>query len=162
MRGIEALLLAGFVGLLAVGAWNARRWLPEWVPKTFTSASTDTSKGPDKFGKQIDKAKQGSGKRRAARGRQDSASADIAPGDFPKSRTDVDLPPSKFPSRKDIPLGGTGVQIRAEYGEPNARVTEIRSGRVFELYYYFNSDRTQLTVATLESGVVVSAESTLP
>ena len=162
MRGIEALLLAGFIGLLAIGAWNARRWLPEWAPRGFTSGSADTSKAPGRTGKQTDKGTQASGKRRAARGHQDSPGADIELGDFPKSRTDVDLPPSKFPSRKDLPVGATGVQIRAEYGEPNARVTEVRGGRVLEHYYYFNSDRTQLTVATLESGIIVSAESTLP
>lgn len=163
MRGIEALLLAGFIGLLAVAAWKGRQWLPEWGSKVLlTSASSDASKGSGRFGKKADKETQARGKRRLAQGDHASSSGDIAFGDFPESRTDVDLPPSKFPTRKDFPIGATGAQIRAEYGEPNARVTEVRGGRVLEYYYYFNSDRTQLTVATLESGIIISAASTFP
>lgn len=163
MRGIEALLLAGFIGLLAIGAWNARQWLPnKWGVTAFTSGSSNTTKGPGGLGKQADKAKQGNGKRRGARAYEASPNGDFAFGDFPTSRTDVELPPSKFPTRKDFPLGVTGIQIRAQYGEPNARVTEMRGGRVLEHYYYFNTDRTQVTVATLDSGILVSTESTVP
>jgi hypothetical protein len=84
----------------------------------------------------------------------------VAPDGLPVSKTEVYLSRSGFPKRKDLPVGITGAQVRDQYGEPTARITEVRGGRLFEHYYYFNSDRTQLTKATLESGVIVSAEST--
>jgi hypothetical protein len=65
-----------------------------------------------------------------------------------------------FPTRADLALGASGVHIRAKYGEPTARVTEMHAGQLLERYYYFNSDRTQMTVATLVGGVLTSAEST--
>jgi hypothetical protein len=67
-----------------------------------------------------------------------------------------------FPTREDLPVGATGVQIRARFGEPEARVTETRDGLVFERYYYYSHDHTKLTVARLRGGVIVSAENTLP
>jgi hypothetical protein len=79
---------------------------------------------------------------------------------LPISETEVDVPMPKFPVRTDFPRGATSLQIRAQYGEPTARTTEMHDGHLFEHYYYFNNDRTQLTVATFENGVIVSAEST--
>ena len=29
MRGIEAFLMLGFIGLVGIGVWNARQWLPD-------------------------------------------------------------------------------------------------------------------------------------
>lgn len=66
-----------------------------------------------------------------------------------------------FPTPDDLPVGTTGVQIRARFGEPAARITEAKDGLVFERYYYYNRDHTKLTVARLRGGLIVSAESTL-
>jgi hypothetical protein len=100
------------------------------------------------------------GKRGLNSGHGDSAKGDLAFNGFPTSETQVDVPMPKFPFRTDFPRGATGVQIRARYGEPTARTTEIIDGHLLERYYYFNNDRTQLTMATLENGVIVSAAST--
>ena len=37
MRGIETMLLAAFAGLVGLGLWNARQWLPQWSPKVVNS-----------------------------------------------------------------------------------------------------------------------------
>ncbi len=150
--------MAGFIGLIAVGVWNARQWLPGWGPEAIIYAPSDTSGGSptDRAGK----ASRARAKRGFGRGSSASATSDLAFTGFPVSETEVDVPMPKFPVRTDFPRGATGAQIRARYGEPTARTTEMRGGHVFEHYYYFNNDRTQLTVATLENGVIVSAEST--
>jgi hypothetical protein len=77
------------------------------------------------------------------------------------SKMDAVVSPA-FPTPDDLPAGATGVQIRAQFGEPTARVIETRDGGVFELYYYFNPEHTQLTVARLKAGVIVSGENTVP
>jgi hypothetical protein len=38
-------------------------------------------------------------------------------------------------------------------------IAGMRNGRVLERYYYMSADRTHLTTATIENGVIVSAES---
>ena len=161
MRGIEALLLAGFVGLIGIGVWNGRQWLPDWGSKAVHSAAVDRSKVPGGLTEKAGtkplrlRVKRGDGVHR-------TAAEDLAESELPISKTEVDVPSAEFPTGKDLHVGTPGVQVRAQYGEPTARVTEIRGGRVFEHYYYFSRDRTRLTRATLESGIIISAESTLP
>jgi hypothetical protein len=153
MRGIEILLLAGFIGLIGVGVWNARQWLPQWGGKATSYAPADKSPSPP--GGKTDKVAHARGKRGFNLGNGDSPRGDVS-----LSETQVDVPMPKFPIRADFPRGATGLQIRARYGEPTARTTEVHEGHLLEHYYYFNNDRTQLTVATLENGVIVSAAST--
>ena len=78
--------------------------------------------------------------------------------DIPPSETRVDVWQPAFPTRADLPVGASGVGIRAKYGEPTARVTEMHAGQLLERYYYFSSDRTQLVVATLQAGMITGAE----
>ena len=154
MRGMEVLILAGLLGLVAVGVWNARRWLPDWVSKPAAVASaTPASKADAK----LDRASE---KRKPDRAGRSSLVSNFSIGDLPASKTEVDvpLPGSPFPTRNDLALGAVGTQILAKYGEPTARVTAMQNGRLVERYYYVNSDRTQLIVATLERGVVVSVD----
>jgi hypothetical protein len=155
MRGMEVVVLAGLLGLLAVGVWNGRRWLPEWVsPNAPAVANAKGAAKPDvKLARASDRPK-------LDRSTRSTLMSNFTIGDLPGSKTEVDvpMPGSPFPTRNDLPLGATGVQIIAKYGEPTARVTAMQSGRLFERYYYLNSDRTRLTVATLERGVVVSVD----
>lgn len=159
MRGIEILLLAGFIGLVGVGVWNARQWLPQWGTKAANYSVTDTSSVSSSSSKN-DKGARVHGKRGPDSHLGMSSRGDLAFNGLPVSETEVDVPMPKFPVRSDFPRGTTGVQIRARYGEPTARTTEMHDGHLFEHYYYFNNDRTQLTMATLENGVIVSSEST--
>jgi len=154
MRGMEVFVLAGLLGLLAVGVWNARRWLPDWATKPSVAAANKTL--PAKVDGKLER---GSAKRKLGRVGGSSVLSNFKIGDLPGSKTEVDVPVgSPFPTRNDLPVGSTGIQIVARYGEPTARVTAMQNGRLIERYYYVNSDRTQLTVATLERGRVVSVD----
>src|SRR5690349_13950287 len=138
MRGIEALLLAGFIGLIGVGVWNARQWLPQWAAKTANYAPSDKTGGPP--GGKEDQVAHVRGKRGFNSGRGDSMKSDLAFNGYPTSATQVDVQMPKFPVRADFPRGATGVQIRSQYGEPTARTTEVHDGHLLEHYYYFNND----------------------
>jgi hypothetical protein len=153
MRGIEAMLLAAFAGLVGLGLWNARQWLPQWSPKVVNSVPANAGKAVTKVGDTLGGRKQHAGKRGIMGNARSSGTSDIPP-----SETRVDVPPPAFPTRADLPVGASGVGVRAKYGEPTARVTEMHAGQVSERYYYFNSDRTQLIVATLEAGIITGAE----
>ncbi len=162
MRGIEVVLLAAFIGLIGLGVWNARQWLPQWGPNAVNSAPSGISKLPGKLGEKTGAKTSRFHDRRPDKTGQITGTDDIEVSEFPMSKTEIFAPGSGFPTGKDIPVGASGAQIRARYGEPTARVTEMRSGHVLEHYYYFSRDRTQLTRATLESGIIVSADTTLP
>jgi len=173
MRGIEALLLAGFIGLIGIGIWNARQWLPLRATQAahsapITSATTAASKPSALAGRKTEpKGTRVGIKPEHVRADQASAS-DVASGndvvlaDPSKPKTTEALVSWVVPTRKDLPVGATGVQIRSRFGDPTALVTETSDGRIVEQYYYFNRDRTQVTVATLRAGIIVSTKSTLP
>jgi hypothetical protein len=159
MRGIEVFLLAGFVGLIGLGAWNARQWLPQWGDKSVSSAPAGGNKISGGFAGKSDSRARIDGKRGIGRSAA-SITTDVPGSNISISTTYVQIPElhAGFPTAADLPVGAHGLDIVTKYGEPTARVTEMRTGRLFEHYYYFNNDRTQLTVATLESGIIVSAE----
>jgi hypothetical protein len=152
---MEVLIIAGLLGLVAVGVWNARRWLPDWAPSQPAAVASATPAA-----KSDTKLAETSGERKPDKAGRSSVVSNFKIGDLPTSRTEVDvpMPGSPFPTRNDLPLGTKGVEILAKYGEPSARVTAMQGGRLFERYYYISSDRTKLTVATLERGVVVSVD----
>jgi hypothetical protein len=154
MRGMEVLIVAGLLGLVAIGVWNARRWLPDWGSSQPAAASVAVSAKADT------KLVGSSGKRKLDKAGRSSVVSNFTIGDLPASKTEVDvpMPGSPFPTRNDLLVGAIGTQILAKYGEPTARVTAMQNAHLIERYYYVNSDRTQLTVATLEHGVVVSVD----
>jgi hypothetical protein len=173
MRGIEAILLLGFLGLVGIGIWNAREWLPLRGTQAAYSAPVkatppaEAKMGP--AGKTAAKKSQPRVRRSfdtatdaSAADDQRSATGYVGLADLPKPHAAETLLASVVPTRNDLPTGATGVQIRSRFGDPTARVTETRDGHLVEQYYYFNRDRTQVTVATLKSGVLVSAASTVP
>jgi hypothetical protein len=208
MRGIEAFLMLGFIGLVGFGVWNERQWLPTLNTHAANSTPTAASTTANEL---VGKTKPKSTRARNNRGLVDQAVAfeDLpafcgggeqgsaalccetacsrAPEEAdssvskpeapvsskpevpvsPKSEAPVSSKPEApvapvFPTRDDLSPGATGVQIRARFGEPEARVTETKDGVVFERYYYYNHDHTQVTVARLKGGVIVSSENTLP
>jgi hypothetical protein len=63
-----------------------------------------------------------------------------------------------FPTPESIGRGSTKTEIRATYGAPTMSIAGTREGRVLESYYYVSSDKTRLTIAHIENGVIVSAE----
>jgi hypothetical protein len=156
MRGMEVVMIAGLLGLVAAGVWMwGGRRLPEWNSSTVPVIAT-----AGVAGKPDTKLVRAPGKHDIDKPSRSTVMSDFKIGGFPASKTEVDVPisASPFPNRNDLRPGATGVQIRAKFGEPIARVTAMQGGQLLERYYYVNSDRTKLTMATLEHGVVVSAE----
>ncbi len=156
MRGLQGIVLVAFIGLIGLGLWNARQWMPRW--SGYSAPMGAKSPGiPDK----PERKKRTGGKHEPGRAGEQPAPSDfdLAPPLVPKADGEVPERHSAFPARSDLPVGATRLEIRRKYGDPSAAVTETRSGHLFERYYYFNGDRTQLTVATLEDGVLISAES---
>jgi hypothetical protein len=155
MRGIEVMLLAAFAGLVGLGLWNARQWLPEWHPKTVSSVPANVGKPVEKVAGKRGVNSLHAGKRGMRGDARFSGTSDIT-----RSETRVEVPywlPA-FPTQADLPVGVSGVHIRAKYGEPAARVTEMHAGQLLERYYYFNSEHTQMTVATLQGGIITGTE----
>ncbi len=168
MRGIEAVLLLGFIGLVGVGIWNAREWMPlrgtqaaYYAPTNAASPNASkTANAPSK--KTAAKKSQPRVKRDFDEVIPTSATNAVAITDAPKPKAAETLMASVVPTRNDLRPGATGAQVRSQFGNPTARVTETRDGHVVEQYFYFNHDCTQVTMATLKGGIVVSTESTVP
>ncbi len=157
MRGIEAMLLAAFAGLVGLAFWNARQWLPQWSPKVVNSVPANGGNAVRKVSDKSVAKKQHAGRHGIAG--DASGTSDLAAGYITPSKTIVQVSSwPGFPTRADLPVGASGVGIRAKYGEPTARVTEMHAGQLLERYYYFNSDRTQLIVATLQAGIITGAD----
>ncbi len=153
MRGIEALLLAAFLGLIGLAVWNGHQWFPHWSgASTVRVNPAAANRVAGESEKSVAKTK-ATGKRSFWRGLTDP--------NLPVLKTEVDIAAwhPAFPTVADLPVGASATQIRTKYGEPTARITGLQTGHLVEQYYYFNPDRTRLTVAKLDSGVVVSAQS---
>jgi hypothetical protein len=145
MRGAESLLLIAFLGLISLGLWNARDWLRS--PHFGSSSATTTNPiaaVPTKPTKALKSKKMRGGH----------------PGTFGESVTEVDVPvpEPRFPEPQDLKSGMTAEQIVGAFGEPTARVTRPEPGDISERLYYVRRDHTRATVANLQSGVLVSAE----
>jgi hypothetical protein len=141
MRGLEKLFLLLFVALVALGL-NARHWL---LPPHRGVAVT-VEQPSEKHGSKT-------------RSKTLAKGSESLPPELLSSTT-VDLPVSApFPEPKDLPPGMTSEQLRTSFGEPTARVTRPDNGELSERFYYVNKERRVVTVANLQDGVVVSAES---
>ncbi len=64
-----------------------------------------------------------------------------------------------FPIPETMKTGSSAAEVRAVYGEPALEVTTTAHGRVVDKYYYFSAERDHLTLANIENGKLVSAES---
>jgi hypothetical protein len=148
MRAVESLMMVLALAVVGVGLWAVHKWLPQSGLSIFRSAGSETNTvaGP-----------------RAAK--KDTSAKPIRRAHnfvIPPEVIDVDVPSPgfPFPSPVDLPAGTTRAQILAKYGKPTARISGVEDGRLFERYYFLHRDRPQITVATLENGVVSWAEST--
>jgi hypothetical protein len=161
MKGKELLML---VAILGVGLWAITRYV-EGPGSTASSilapiitrfgagpAAHDVPK-PDT--KEEGKKGHAKAKRSKASG---TANTDSAFPDEPSTIT-VLVPSAHYPTPEELKIGSTGTDIRSQFGEPSARVAGVRDGFLLERYYYLNSDRTRVTIATLRNGLLVSAQS---
>lgn len=155
MRGIESLMLAGLVGLLGVGVWQGRHWLPNLLP-----SATQSSVAPGIGSKKESEGKLAAKKlaRTPAKSRKPAVTAaGMLPG-VPSTTTTVVVPLPSIPTAGSIKAGTSRTELRARYGDPSLDISARQNGRLVERFYYLSSDETQLTVATLQDGNVTSAE----
>ena len=82
----------------------------------------------------------------------------------PASTTVVEVvvPKPQFPDATQLKPGMTGGDVRLHFGEPSVRIMTADRGEISERYFYVDKDRSRMTVANLQGGVVVSAESNAP
>lgn len=150
--------------ILAVGLWAITRWFggPGSTASTLLAPITSrfgapmVAKPQDKPAKERDQV----GLAKHSTPKAKGLAASNAFPDEPSTIT-VLVPSAHFPAPDDLKVGNTGTEIRSQFGEPSARVVGVRDGVLLERYYYLNSDRTRVTVATLNNGVLVSAQSQL-
>jgi hypothetical protein len=68
-------------------------------------------------------------------------------------------PDPPFPTPELMRTGATTAELRATFGVPSVDIAGTREGRVLERYYYVNRERSRLTIANIENGLLISAES---
>ena len=79
---------------------------------------------------------------------------------FPPTIMTVEIPADvPFPTPDTMKIGSTRKELRAAFGDPTMDIAGTRNGRVIERYYYLSRDRNRLTMATVENGIIISAES---
>ncbi len=155
--------------ILGVGLWGANHWLGRssfsvgalasspLAQKIFPGLAAKAANKPE-VKKQVAEVR--STKVKVRRSNSSAASADLALP-YDPSVTTVLVPSSYYPAVGDLKPGSKGTEIIARFGEPSARVAGVRDGDLFERYYYLNHERTEMTVATLSNGILVSAQSML-
>jgi hypothetical protein len=165
MKGMESVLLAAVVGLLGLGAWQARNWLPNLrtAASSLTSSMSKSSAGKSAAptnGKTADAAEAAKAKRSHANRASAVDSLKTTESTKPENFTVVPVEwHRQFPKVPDLVAGTTRTELSNKYGAPLLKVALRRDGALVEQYYYSTGDFTHFTVATLHNGTVVGAES---
>ena len=162
MKGMESVLLAAVVGLLGLGAWQARNWFPSLrsAAISLTSAVTKSSTGKTAASTNGKPAEAAKAKRSHLN--RSSGGSSVSVADLTKAENATVVPVewhARFPSAPELAAGTTRTELRNKYGAPLLKVATQRDGTLIEQYYYSTSDHTHFTVATLHNGTVVGAES---
>jgi hypothetical protein len=163
MKGKELLML---LAILGVGLWAITRYIGGPGSTAASILAPITSRfGVGAAAKSVarpETKEEGKGGRTKAKRSKASGtvSTDDAFPDEPSTLT-VLVPSAHYPTPEELKIGSTGSDIRSEFGEPSARIAGVRDGVLLERYYYLNSDRTRVTVATMKNGLLVSAQSQL-
>ena len=154
MRGLDKLFFAAFLGLIGLGLWNVRDWLTRVPISVSASPFTSTPSKPVSIPVP---ATQNTTKH--AKNAGHLAAEALSPSALSTSVIEVPYSGPPFPEPKDFPNGITGAQIRADFGAPAARITVSIGGQLVEKYYYLNREHTRYTIANLQDGRVISADS---
>jgi len=154
MRGLEGLLIALVLGLLGVAVWQSQRWVPRWSATVPTSETANAS--VTKITKATTDSKSRIGK--PERLRRKTAASTPFETLAEANTTVVVVPLPSIPDSRDLRVGITRTQIRDKYGEPSLNVSARQNGKLVERYYYLNGDQTRVTVAILQDGTLVSAQ----
>ena len=163
MKGMESVLLAAVVGLLGLGAWQARNWIPSLrsAASSLTSAVTKSPAGKTPAPTASKPAAEAAKTKKARVGRLPGGSS-LTVSDLSKADNATVVPVewhTRFPNAPDLVAGTTRTELRNKYGAPLLKVATQRDGTLIEQYYYSTGDHTHFTVATLHNGTVVGAES---
>lgn len=155
MRGLEGLLLFALLGVIGIAVWQYRPWVPKWSATVPTSETAGES--VKKATKAITDSKHRS--RKPERLGRKTAGASTPFDTLAEANTTVVVVPlPSIPDSRDLRVGSTRTQIRDKYGEPSLNVAARQNGKLIERYYYLNGDQTRVTVATLQDGTLVSAQ----
>ncbi len=158
-------MLVATAGLLGVGVWQAHDLLSRSGSRVASSLAALVKMEPARpAGKPDNEPDQKSvkAKGKLARGHRVGVASATELGNLempPPETTVMEVPVGNpFPDPHKLSKGVTRMQLVDKYGEPTMRASATVQGRLIERYYYVNSDRTKLTVATLEDGLLMSAE----
>src|SRR5690348_5544031 len=117
MKGMESVLLAAVVGLLGLGAWQARNWFP-----SLRSAASSLTAG--KPAADAAKAKRPHAGRSSA-----GTSSKVADLTKPENATVVPVEwHTRFPNAPELVAGTTRTELRNKYGAPLLKVATQRDG----------------------------------
>ncbi|HZQ54679.1 MAG TPA: hypothetical protein VFB14_20930 [Bryobacteraceae bacterium] len=151
MRRIESVILAIVVGFLGVGVWRAQPLFPAWnsQPEAVRPAAASVETGGAVWlkGTRAPIRPLPSHRDIVLRAAIDSGSTTVVPV----------LWAASIPRAGQMMIGATSSELRRSFGDPMLETALLRDGHLIQRYYYFNSDQTQFTMATLENGRVVSA-----
>lgn len=160
MKGKELLML---LAILGVGLWAITRWAGGPGSRASSILAPIASKfgiaAPAKPAEKMSSEQnpKADGQKRTRHRSKSSSGMDSAFPDEPSTIT-VLVPSAHYPTPGELKLGSNGAEIRSQFGDPSARVSGVRDGVLLERYYYLNSERTRVTVATFNNGVLVSAQ----
>jgi len=150
MRAVEALMIAGLIGLVALAYIERSSWLPGHSAAAATSAAAAVH---------LQAAEPG--KRKPAPGTQKKhPSLNTSVPQMIPEATIVAIPddtvaPPAIPD-KELTTGTSRTELRQRYGLPTLGLTATREGSLVERYYYVDPSKGNMSVATLRNGKVVS------
>lgn len=150
MGSIEKLL---WLALLVLTAWTFRDKLLAYTDYAGARPPVYAAAPPPAIEKTNAHAK--TGRSPTHRSGRDAASSELSS----TTTVEVVVPPPRFPDPTEVKPGMTGGDLRLHYGEPAIRTMKADNGEVSERYFYLDKETNRITVANLQGGVVVGAES---
>jgi len=176
MRSPDNLLVAGLIAVLAIvvfvvwfggDAMLGRALRPaDIIP--VTNQSEAAAKAADAKNAKTKKEKSavhqmarnasGPGASSHAQDVSESPTAPPPPAAILNARTTEVVAGSGFPEALRLAIGTTRTELRKRYGSPRFEVTSSREGSLVERYYYSDVDYTNMAVAILRNGKLVSVE----
>jgi len=81
------------------------------------------------------------------------------PQSGPEASNCCETPGYPFPTPESLKKGASSAEVISRFGTPAFDVAGTSEGRVLETYYYVSSDRTQMTVVTMQNGLLTAIDS---
>ena len=184
MRILETLMLTSFIGLVFILVTQRDRWLGEQLITSTTGvalpihdATLKDLKGAAPTHKTTQspaemKISKKSGQNARIRGNRSEKSAFAAAGSTVKDEPlapslplALNVPPAALaaiprlvPDSDSLPVGTPRAELRSRYGTPAFQAAASYGGGLIERYYYVASDHSNVVIATLRNGKLVSTQ----